>query len=245
MSKAKILIVEDNLIEAEDIESYLKEREYQVLPIVTNGRDALLSAQEHQPDIVVMDIDLSDEMDGLTSGKAILKTYDIPVVFLTGKTDDITREVAKEITPFSYLAKPFNGPNLEEKIEELLDRNSKGLPANEQPIMYYQNGKHVVLAANEILYLQGSSMFTNLYKVNSDLKPIILSMPLNHLLDQLSSYSFMVRCHRSYAVNLNQIESLEGRSQIWINGVNEPIPIGKKYKESFISHFNLLHKKVG
>ncbi|MBT7350197.1 response regulator, partial [candidate division WWE3 bacterium] len=107
MSKAKILVVEDELISAKGIRSALKSLGYDVLDIVASGKEAIQKASGSQPDLILMDIKLDGEMDGIEAARQIKDRFNIPVVYLTAHADDATLERAKITDPFGYILKPF------------------------------------------------------------------------------------------------------------------------------------------
>ncbi|MBV5299203.1 MAG: response regulator [Rhodoferax sp.] len=108
MVKPKVLIVEDELVVARDIEQQLHELGYQPVGIVTHGEQAIKLAAELRPDLVLMDIQLVGEMDGIAAAQIIRTRFALPVVFLTAFTADDVLERAKLTEPFGYILKPFS-----------------------------------------------------------------------------------------------------------------------------------------
>lgn len=107
MSEQRILIVEDEGIEALDIQRRLMSLGYPIPDIVFSGEDAVRKVEETPPDLVLMDIMLSGEMDGVTAAKEIHGRFDVPVVYLTAYTDEDTLRRAKITEPYGYIVKPF------------------------------------------------------------------------------------------------------------------------------------------
>jgi two-component system, cell cycle sensor histidine kinase and response regulator CckA len=120
MTSANILIVEDERIVAKDIEERLKELEYGVSATVTSGKKAIEKAEILHPDLVLMDIRLKGDMDGIETAEAIKNRFDIPVIYLTAYADEATLERAKVTEPFGYILKPFNERDLHSTIEMAL-----------------------------------------------------------------------------------------------------------------------------
>lgn len=116
MNDFKILIVEDEPIVALDIERTLLKLGYNVMDIVTNYDDALLSIDSNVPDIIFMDINLSESKSGIELAKEIKKTKNIPVIYLTAFSDDDTMQEAIDTNPVSYLLKPFKREALKSSI---------------------------------------------------------------------------------------------------------------------------------
>ncbi len=105
------------MVTAETIQLNLKELGYEVSDIVMTGQGAIRKAKEHKPDLVLMDIQLQDEMDGIEAAKQIRAHLNIPVVYLTAYADPQTLARAKITEPFGYILKPFEGRALHSAIE--------------------------------------------------------------------------------------------------------------------------------
>ena len=124
MNPIKILVVEDEVIVAEDIADRLKKLGYAVAGTVSSGEEAIQKAAETQPDLVLMDIVLKGEMDGVTASEQIRNNIDIPTVFLTAYADEKTLQRAKLTDPFGYIVKPFQQNDLRVAIEIAVHRHS-------------------------------------------------------------------------------------------------------------------------
>lgn len=112
MKNIKVLIVEDELIIARNIELVLKHLEFETR-ITNNDIDTLECIKTFIPDVVLMDINLlGSVMDGIDLAKEILKHYDVPLIFITAYTDDEIIERAKRISPYGYIVKPIDNKNL-------------------------------------------------------------------------------------------------------------------------------------
>jgi len=122
--RAKILITEDELIVALDLQSRLQHLGYEIVGIASSGDDAILLVQENHPDLVLMDIMLFGEMDGIDTAKHIREECDVPVIFLTANADQATLERACATHPFSCLLKPFKERELHMSIEMALHHHS-------------------------------------------------------------------------------------------------------------------------
>jgi PAS domain S-box-containing protein len=117
MTQTRILIVEDELIVARSTQRYLEGLGCIVLPIAASGREAIQIAAETQPDLVLMDIKLPGELDGVDTAEILLAHYDIPIIYLTASADGETLARAKVTEPFGYLVKPFSKRDLQITIE--------------------------------------------------------------------------------------------------------------------------------
>ena len=119
MSEAarRILVVEDQRLIAADIENTLKKLGYVVVGNVASGEDAISKSEQVRPELVLMDVRLRGEMDGIQAAEIIRDRFNLPVVYLTAYADEETILRAKKTTPFGYLVKPFNERELRATIE--------------------------------------------------------------------------------------------------------------------------------
>lgn len=113
----KILIVEDEILIAEDIKLSLIHLGYQVTDIVTSGRKAIESVSENKPDAILMDIILKGQLSAIEAAQSIRTQFDIPVIFTTSSKDSETRPRAKRSEPSGYLIKPIDIRELKAAIE--------------------------------------------------------------------------------------------------------------------------------
>jgi PAS domain S-box-containing protein len=117
MAKKQILVVEDESIVAEHIRRSLQNMGYSVSSVASSGEKAIKEVEEKVPDLVLMDIVLHGEMDGIETAKQIRSRFNIPVVYLTAYSDEKILERAKITEPFGYIIKPFNERELRINIE--------------------------------------------------------------------------------------------------------------------------------
>ena len=119
----QILVVEDEVIVAMDIQRRLKNLGYIVPFVVSSGEEAITKVSENHPDLVLMDINLYGEMDGIEAASKIHAFSDIPIIYLTAYTDDKTLERAKISEPYAYIIKPFKDRELQINIEIAFYKN--------------------------------------------------------------------------------------------------------------------------
>jgi PAS domain S-box-containing protein len=120
---ATILIVEDEIIVAADLSHHLTSLGYTVPEIVPSGEEAIQWIEATPPDLILMDIHLAGDMDGITAAEVIRTRFDLPVVYLTAFADNATLRRARLTQPFGYLLKPFNGRDLHTTIEMALSKH--------------------------------------------------------------------------------------------------------------------------
>jgi len=115
--KARILIVEDELIIAKGIQKRLQDMGYSVIDTIPSGEEAVLRSAAEMPDLILMDINLQGAMDGVEAADKIRSELDIPVIYLTAYTDAESLGRAKITEPFGYIVKPFQDLALQSGIE--------------------------------------------------------------------------------------------------------------------------------
>jgi signal transduction histidine kinase len=123
MVPIKILVVEDEQLVADDLRETLEFLGYLVPALVATGEEAIFSVESLQPDLVLMDIRLEGEMDGVEASLKIQSRFNIPVVYLTANADRATLERVKKTQPFGYILKPFDEKILSTTIEIALGRH--------------------------------------------------------------------------------------------------------------------------
>ncbi len=117
MDKARILVVEDEAIVAMDIAATVHNLGYEVTDTVPSGKQAIASVEENRPDVILMDIGLKGEMDGIETAEQIRSQYSIPVIYVTAYADEKTLERAKTTAPCGYVTKPFEERDLRIALE--------------------------------------------------------------------------------------------------------------------------------
>lgn len=137
----KILIVEDESLVALEIESALKKSNYETCAIVENAQKAIELVKECKPDVVLMDIYLEGEINGIKACKKIKKIYKTPVIFLTAYSDSKTMNEALDCMPDGYLIKPFRRAELFASIQMVINKTKSS-----------ENKKDIVPLCNKSFY---------------------------------------------------------------------------------------------
>lgn len=119
---SKILIVEDEMVISLEIAATLKRLGYEVAGQAITGEDALRLVETVDPDLILMDIRLKGEMDGIEAACRVTDLFDLPVIFLTAHSDEATLERAIAVSPSGYLIKPFKDRELYSSIELALHK---------------------------------------------------------------------------------------------------------------------------
>ena len=156
MSLGKILIVEDQVMLAKELVRGLEKAGYQVVGRVTTGQGAVRSAEETQPDLILMDIKLEGEMDGIEASALIRSRLDTAIIYLTAHTAADVFERAKSTEPYAYLTKPVSLQELGRTVEMALykRRMDRRLKESEQKYRSLYSAMNEGVALHEIIYNQ-------------------------------------------------------------------------------------------
>ncbi|WP_271766482.1 LytR/AlgR family response regulator transcription factor [Aquimarina algiphila] len=251
-SKVKILIVEDEILLAQDISQRLTEINYHVTGIAQTVNHALQLITENQDiDIILIDIILKGDRDGIELARIINDKYHIPFIFLTSHADTHIVERAKSVHPYAYILKPFNDRQVSVAIELALLNFSKKTPgkdllepqdftANENQVLqikdclFLKKDHHferVPLA--EILFLQADSNYCTVY-TKSD--RFVYSTVLKNIEAQLPINRFL-RTHRSYVVNIDLVSGFEG-NMLFIG--DKKVPVSKTHRDHVFKLFHTI-----
>lgn len=234
----QILLVEDDMIIAADISVQLSKLGYEVIGICTRAEDALKTITGNRPDIILMDIILSGKMNGIEAARLILESHQIPVIFLTSNTDDATFQLALATKPYAFIAKPFQKSELERSLKLTLQRiaveeesppaaeSTDHLSTMEDRLFIRHKGEMVKCDIKDILFLEADR---NYCKVYTTAREFLLSVPLSSVASQLPADQFM-RVHRSFAVNLYQIDAISEYQEYLTFGTRQ-VPISRRMKE--------------
>jgi DNA-binding NtrC family response regulator len=121
MTKKKILVVEDEGLLAMTIEEWLESFGYDVVDIASSAKEAIKSTKKHKPDLIIVDVFLDGEMDGIEAVAHINKHHNIPVIYITGNTDLDTYYRARKTVHYGYHEKPLSKVRLKKTVHETFE----------------------------------------------------------------------------------------------------------------------------
>lgn len=149
MSEARVLIVEDEPVIAENISVYLSNNDFIVSGIAYDQEEAQRQLAGNTPDVVLMDINLGSEEDGIDLAKFINKNYNIPVLFLTSYADRETINRAKDVEPSAYILKPFSERALLSSLEISISNFARRQAGQIAKLSYLKINKHLTTLLTE------------------------------------------------------------------------------------------------
>lgn len=244
MPNPGILIVEDDPIIAADLEDRLIEMGYKITGSVRSGEAAMDILKTQIPDLALLDIQLEGELDGVETAEIISKKHRFPLIFLTSNADDFTFARAKGVQPYAFLSKPFRGRDLRHTIELALGQSGKasgGAPAPsplvphtlQDCIFIKTNDLQVKVRLQDILWVEADDYYC---KVITKDHTHLATLTLKKFHDTLQNDDFL-RVHRSYVVNLNQIDKIGG---LYVYIGKHKIPVGRSYSSKLQERIKML-----
>lgn len=248
MSKTNILIVEDESIVAKDIQMSLRKLGYNVVAICSNGEDAIRAAEEHTPDLVLMDIMLKGEMSGIDAAEQIRGRFNVPIIYLTAYADESTLSKAKITEPYGYIIKPFKEIDLRTSIEMALYKHQKETDIRKERDFLYSivenkdskdiifvksNSRLVKVRTKDIYFIEALKDYV---VINTSNARYTIHSTMKDIERKLSPNEF-VRVHRSFIVRIDKITAIEPPNLL-LEDEKKPIPIGGSYKDELTKKIN-------
>lgn len=244
MSKKNVYIVEDMAVTRAAIASVLKDKEYCICGSAVTAEKAWIEIQELPVDIVILDLNLKGNKNGLWLAKKIRKSVDCAIVFLTAYGSDGILSQIYKTNPNGYIMKPFNNPTLLSTVKLALQNYKRNPTKSTDPsaIQYKyirsQTGL-IKISSDTILYLKSDGNYVRIF--NQDNSCITTRNKLTTVLEQLS-FDNVYRVHRRYAINAHRITSITARS---VTLGPTAIPLSKSYqgavlKEKFLKQSNAI-----
>lgn len=242
MAQVRILIVEDEVLVAEDIRARLLQAGYDVPAVVDNADTALQVLHSRDIDLVLMDIRLTGETDGIQLAENILSTRPMPIIYLSSLTDKTTVERAVKTHPAAYMVKPFVGRELfiaidvamANFIQHARPEKEKTAPAVfGDRIFVKHNQRFERINIQDILWLQAEDNYTEI--ITAD-KKYLMSLTLGTFFEKLDNPLFM-RVHRSYAVNLDKVDAFQG-GRLFVG--KQEIPVSQASRETLTRYFQAI-----
>lgn len=227
---AKILVVEDEIIIADNICEILRSNNYETIEPALTYEQANKAVQESKPHIVVLDINLKGKKSGFDFANEVLNKYEIPFLYLTSNSDFPTMKEAITTNPSAFLVKPFNERELIASIEIIINKLQT---INTENYIYVFDGKeYIKVLKSTILFIKSDNIYIEFF-INNGTK-IISRSSLKKVNEELDSD--FTQIHRSYIVNINHIEKI-ALNEITIDTTK--IPIGEKYANDFKNSIKL------
>lgn len=216
----QILIVEDEMIIAANISLQLTEMGYEVTGIIPRGEDALQHIKNNPPDIVLIDIQLKGELDGIDTARKMQEINSgLAIIYLTANADDANFNRAKSTHPYAFISKPFKKLDLQRSIELTINQLKCSIPTpvNNSKIehstfvlkdcLFIRHQESMVkLDINAIRYIEADRNYCRIFSAERE---YLLVSTLKDM-DQRLPQKHFFRIHRSYIINLSRIDEIAG-----------------------------------
>jgi DNA-binding LytR/AlgR family response regulator len=243
----KILVVEDEMIIGAKIAMQLTNMGYEVTGILPRGEEAPQHVKEYNADIILLDINLKGNIDGIETAKQIQKQSGTPIIYLTANADEATFNRAKITKPAAFISKPFKQLDLQRAIELTICRmaedetgpvdtveNSDSQHFILKDRIFIRNrDKMIKIMVPDILYIEADRNYSRIFTGH---KEYLLSVTLKAIEEKLSMDLF-VRIHRSYIINIAQVEEV-AESHVII--AHKAIPMSAGLKENLLQKIQTL-----
>jgi DNA-binding LytR/AlgR family response regulator len=236
-----VLIVEDEELYADKMEMQLDKLGYRHLDTVDNSNDALVSINKEIPDIILMDINIQGEYDGIELADKIHKLYNnIPILFITSLQDNMTFRRASRTNPVGFLTKPFNELQLQRSLELIVDQLESNSEDKQSifsnSFLFIKNQQKLEkVYFKDIFYLEADGRYTKIITKN---KKYLLRRSLQDLISKFSNHQF-VQTHRSFVLNLQLVTSVDlFEHMIYLDKYH--VPLSRRNKDTFLEQLEMI-----
>lgn len=243
-----ILLVEDDLLTACDIQETLEKAGHTVTAVARSYQEALAAVKQQIPDLAILDIRLEGSpADGIITAKEIIRLHPMPIIYLTASSEEQTVARARETLPLNYITKPFSPAELPRQIDMAYhyyeQTMQKPLPVTDptvDSIFLPLNKGYQKVLRKDISVLCAEGAYTKLVLVHSD-KTYLVSMNLGYLTQYFDAHPFF-KLSRSYIINLNEVERIEG-SAVFLKNHRKAISIPEKMRASLLSRLHVIRTR--
>lgn len=219
---------------------------YEVSGIIPRGEEALVHIRQNQPDIILLDIQLKGNLDGVQTAQLMQKDFDIPIIYLTANGDDANFNRAKTTNPHAFISKPFKKLDLKHAIELVINRQQppttkeeNSVPVDDSPfildnsIFVRHQDKMIKVNIEDILYIEAERNYCRIFAKG---KEYLLVMTLKEMDEKLPPQHFL-RVHRSFIVNISQIDEI-ATAHVLIS--KKAIPVSAELRKQLLQRIRKL-----
>lgn len=238
-----ILVVEDELSFALELEILLREIGYSMLAVVDNSEDAMKAITAQQPDLILMDVDIRGRYSGVELAEQ-LAPLQLPILFITCYQDEVTYRRTQQVNALGYLVKPISKYTLITAIQSIISNlGTKRFIASQEEtfvrdntLFFKRRNVYEKIQIDAIDYIKAYVDYTMAFCATEQ---YILSITMRQFLNLLSNKNFL-RTHRSYIVNIDKVTAVSSsENKLWINNVI--IPISRRLKKEVLAQIHLIN----
>ena len=249
----KILIVEDEELYADQLEMLIDKLGYEHFATLDNSQNALNCLKKEIPDLILMDVHIRGNHDGIELAGLIQKDHSIPIIFITSLQDDLTFSRASRTNPLNFLVKPFNQLQLQRTIELTVKKLSNTSTTSIISTEKIQKEKEIwendfffdthffiktrqrleKVATNEVLFLEADGHYC---QIHTKEKKFLVRIPMMELSKRLPKDSFL-QTHRSFIINMEKVDSVDLQDSVIIIGEKQ-VPLSKRSRTVVLEKLN-------
>jgi len=223
--RKKIIIIEDEVIIAENLRRILVKLGYDVIAVANTYSEGVIAINNFTPDLYLLDINLKEEENnGIKLANLINENNNKPIIYVTSNADSKTINKAKYTCPSSYIIKPFDKQTIYSTIEVALHNHE----TKHGGLTIRHKGDLTNISFKDIIFLQANSVYVEIF---TEVGSYMHRSSMTELTKILPSY--FIQVHRSYIVNVQFVSSFNSM-EISINSTR--IPIGRTYKSDLLKH---------
>jgi len=244
-SDIHILIVEDEELFASKMEMQIDKLGHICAGIADNSKDALLLIEEHPVSLILMDINITGDYDGIELAEMISKRRNIPILFVTSNHDDLSFNRATRAGAQGFIVKPFSDIQLQRAIELALKQlastekaeteNGNAAHIEDGYIFIKKNSNIFKVLIEDIYYLEADGRYCRVYTKN---EMYLIRHSLKVMKESLATYSF-IQCHRSYVINISKVKSVDLEDDVVIME-ERSVPLSRREKDTLLERLNYL-----
>jgi len=248
----RILIVEDEALYADQLEMLVEKLGHRHLGTLDNSAEALAVITKTPPDLILMDVHIEGEHDGIELAELIQRKHTIPIIFVTSLQDDLTFRRASRTGPANFLLKPFGQLQLQRAIElafrQTTERTSTASPTNSAPaaapaiepsdgtaaerfndhFFVKDRGQLHKVTLADVLYLEADGHYCRIHTAE---RKHLVHQSLTEFSDRLPDH--FVTTHRSFLVNLRRVTGIDTQENTIRLGERE-VPLSRRNKEEVL-----------
>ena len=248
MKEERILIVEDDISIAENIQEILELLGYVNTDIANSANQCIKIIKKYRPDLIFMDIKLKGDKDGIELGEIVKQMVDAPLVYVTSYSDPTIIERAKRINPAGFIVKPFNTNDIHAIVEIVLyNKRTKPVsevatssPVNDSPFLVTDavfikaDNAFERVSYEDIYYVEANGNMVTIFTKNRDFN---IRKSMKEIEEILPSQLFL-RVQKSFIVQLGQIDSFNTKEITLRSGAM--VQVGRQYYNSFLAKLSTI-----
>jgi DNA-binding LytR/AlgR family response regulator len=242
----KIMIVEDDELSASKMEMQIDKLGHELFGAVDNSDDAIAMLQTEQPNLILMDINIEGEYDGIELTDMIHQQWKIPVIFISSLQDDYTFRRLQRTNPVGFILKPFSEVQLKRTIQLVIEKLNtstdkvfeitEDTAKKSNDYIFIKRKKQLEkVKISDIFYIEADGKYAQIYMID---RKYLVRMSLKEVLIRLNSNQF-IQTHRSFVVNMDKIKSVDLQDSVIILE-NMHVPISRREREMVLERLDTL-----